>query len=57
MMTTQRPVAVERQRDVAVAAATGHAACAAVDGGRQAAPVQEEDRLAAAFGDAAQLPE
>ena len=57
MVTAQRPVAVERQRDVAVAAAPGHAARAAVDRGRQAAPVQEEDRFPAALGDAAQLPE
>src|SRR5437588_8267125 len=52
MVTAQRPVAVERQRDVAVAAAPGQTACAAMDRRRQATPVQEEDRLPAALGDA-----
>ena len=46
-----RRVAVEDERDVAVRAADRRAARAAVERGRDAAPVQEQDRLAAAVGE------
>jgi hypothetical protein len=53
-MAAERAVAVERERDVAVRAAARDAARAAVDRGRDAPPVQEEDRAAARVGDAAE---
>ena len=48
---------VQRQRDVAVAAAARLAAGAAVQRGRDAAAVEEQDRLAAPVGEPAELGE
>src|SRR5207302_7319814 len=57
VVTAQRAVAVQRQRDVAVTATTGLATRTTVDRRRHAAPVQQENRPAAALRDAAELPE
>ncbi len=48
---------MERERDVAVQAAAGDAARAAVERGRDAAPVEQEDRLAAVLRKPAELGE
>src|SRR6266545_7544617 len=55
VVATQVPVAVEYQRDVAVVAAERRATGAAVQCRRDTAPVEQEDRLAAAVDDAAEL--
>ena len=57
VVAAQHPVAVQGERDVAVRAAARRAARAAVDGRRDAAPVQQQDRLAAALGERAELGE
>src|SRR5262249_27006318 len=55
VMTTQTPVAVQCERDMAVRAAGGGPAGAAMERGRDAAPVEHEDRLAAFLRHPAQL--
>src|SRR6266516_5584950 len=57
VMAAQGTIAVEDERDVAVGAADRRAACAAVQRRRDPSPVQEQDRLAAALGDLAELGE
>ena len=57
VVAAQRPVAVQRERDVAVRAATGDTAGAAMQRRRDAAPVEEQDRLAARLGEPAELGE
>src|SRR5581483_8744317 len=57
VVAAERSVPVQRQRDVAVGAAAGGAAGAAVEGGRDPAAVEEEDRLAAVLGETAELGE
>ena len=57
VVAAERRVAVERQRDVAVRAAPCRAARTTVHGGRDPAPVQQQDRLAAALRDPAELGE
>ena len=47
VVAVEAPVTMQRQRDVAVPAPTREAAGAAVDRGRDPAPVEQEDRLAA----------
>ena len=53
-MTVQVLVPVEDERDVAVRAAARLAASPAVQRGREPAPVEQEDRLAAILGDLAE---
>src|SRR5262249_43969370 len=55
VMAAERPVAVEDERHVTVVAAARHAARAAMDGRRNAAAVQQEDRLAATPVEALEL--
>src|SRR5581483_5923379 len=57
MVAAERAVSVQGEGDVAVRAAPGRAAGAAVQRGSDAAPVEEEDRLAASFREPAQLGE
>ena len=57
VVAAQRAVAVQDERDVAVRAADRRAAGAAVQRRRDAAPVEQQDRLAAALGDPPQLGE
>ena len=57
VVAVERVVAVEDERDVAVRAAPRLAAGTAVDRRRDAAPVEQEDRLAASFGQLAELGE
>ena len=54
-MAAQRAVAVQGESDVAVRTAPGDAAGPAVERRRDAAPVEEEDRLAASLGELAEL--
>ena len=55
VMAVKPRVGVQRQRDVAAAAASRHAARAAVDGARDSPAVQEENRAPAAFLDRREL--
>src|SRR5439155_507282 len=57
VVATEHVALVQHQRDVAVRAAAGDAAGAAMDGGGEAAPVEEQDRLAAALGELPELRE
>ena len=57
MVAVERVVAVEDERDVAVRTAPRLAAGTAVDRGRDTAPVEQEDRLAASLGQLAELGE
>ena len=57
MVAAERAVSVEREGDVAVAAAAGLPAGPAVECGRHPTAVEEEDRLAAPLRDGAQLRE
>ena len=57
MVAAQLRVAVQHERDVAVGAAERRPAGAAVQRGRDAAPVEQQDRLRPALRDAAQLGE
>jgi hypothetical protein len=56
-MAAERAVAMQRERDVAVRAAARDAAGPAVESGRNAAAVEQEDRLAAVFREPAELGE
>ena len=51
VVAVETAVAVHGERDVAALAPARHPTRAAVQGGHEAAPVEEEDRLAAALGD------
>ncbi len=55
VVAVQPAVAVQRQGDVALAAAAREPAGAAVERRRDAAPVEQQDRLAAVLGDPAEL--
>src|SRR6266545_6924922 len=55
VVAMQESVAVEDERDIAVRAATGLAAGAAVQRRRDAAPVEQQDRLPAALGELSEL--
>ncbi len=57
VVAAESRVAVQHERDVAVRTTDRRAASAAVQRGCDAAPVQEQDRLAAAVGDLAELGE
>ena len=57
VVAVQPLVAVQHERDVAVRAAEGRPAGAAVERRRDPAPVEQQDRLAAALGDPAELGE
>src|SRR5439155_21190968 len=55
MVTVEESVTVKRERDVAARAPARRSARPTVDRGRDASPVEEEDRLAAAVGDRAEF--
>src|SRR5437763_616092 len=55
VVAAERRVAVERERDVAVRTASRNTAATAVERRCHAPPVEEEDRLAAAFREPTQL--
>ena len=55
VVAVQPAVAVQRQRDVAVRAAPREPTGTAVECGRDTAPVEEQDRLAAVLGETAEL--
>ena len=57
VVAAERPVPMERERDVAVRAAAGRAAGAAVESGRDTAAVEQQDPLPASLGEATQLGE
>ena len=57
MVAVQTCVRMQSERDVAEPAAARDAAGPAVDRGREAAPIEEQDRLAAVLRDPAQLGE
>src|SRR5262249_30909698 len=57
VVAAKRPIPVQREGDVAVAAAPGGATGAAVEGGSDTAPVEQQDRPAALLRAPAQLGE
>jgi hypothetical protein len=57
VVAAQRPIPMQRERDVAVRTAAGDAAGATVERGRDAAAVEEEDRLPASLREPAELGE
>ena len=55
VVAAEPPVAVEHQRDVAIGTTEGLPAGTAVERGCDPAPVEEQDRLASALRDPAEL--